>query len=257
MSTDTSSVTPQKTIIEFKSSTFVVPALLIHSADLAELNDSICQKIQQTPEFFKESPVLIDITPLAQKHANLNLTNLLKLIRASTLIPIALKGGNAEQNKQAISAGLCIQTVHTTFDADRSAAVAETNNVVADTATNHAAEPSQPAEEDFGARSLMVTTPVRSGQRIYSEGDLTITAHVSAGAEIMAEGSIHVYGSLRGRALAGVKGDTNCRIFCNDCQAELISIAGNYKVTDNLDPATKNKPVQIYLQDHALIIEAL
>jgi septum site-determining protein MinC len=101
----------------------------------------------------------------------------------------------------------------------------------------------------------MITHPVRSGQRIYSTGDLIILAQVSAGAEIMAEGNIHVYGSLRGRALAGVQGNTEARIFCSDLQAELISIAGNYKVSEDLNGTVLHQPVQIYLQNHTLVIK--
>jgi septum site-determining protein MinC len=102
---------------------------------------------------------------------------------------------------------------------------------------------------------MLITQPVRSGQRVYAHGDLIIMATVSPGAEILAEGNIHVYGSLRGRALAGVQGNPNARIFCSDLQAELISIAGNYKVSEDLKDDSRNKPVQVYLQDHTLIIK--
>ncbi|KFI21097.1 septum site-determining protein MinC, partial [Nitrosococcus oceani] len=96
--------------------------------------------------------------------------------------------------------------------------------------------------------ATLITQPVRSGQRIYVSGDLIILAQVSAGAEIMAEGNIHVYNTLRGRALAGVQGNTNARIFCFDLQAELISIAGDYKTSEDLKGTVEKKPVQIYLQ---------
>ncbi len=82
-------------------------------------------------------------------------------------------------------------------------------------------------------------------------------ATVSAGAEIIADGNIHVYGTLRGRALAGVNGDTSCRIFCQDLQAELVSVAGNYRISENLDDSVRGKAVQIYLQGESLIIEPL
>lgn len=93
--------------------------------------------------------------------------------------------------------------------------------------------------------------------RIYSSGDLIILSQVSAGAEIMAEGNIHVYNTLRGRALAGVHGNTAARIFCFDLQAELISIAGDYKTSEDLNKQTYNNPVQVYLQNHALIIKEI
>jgi septum site-determining protein MinC len=101
----------------------------------------------------------------------------------------------------------------------------------------------------------VITQPIRSGQRVYSQGDLIVLAQVSSGTEIMAEGNIHVYATLRGRALAGVQGDTKARIFCSDLQAELISIAGIYKVSEDLNDSVRNKPVQIYLKDNSLIIK--
>lgn len=105
--------------------------------------------------------------------------------------------------------------------------------------------------------TTLINQPVRSGQRIYASGDLIILTQVSAGAEIMAEGNIHVYNTLRGRALAGVQGNRDARIFCSDLQAELISIAGDYKTSEDLKDITPRKPVQIYLQDQALIIKEL
>ncbi len=105
---------------------------------------------------------------------------------------------------------------------------------------------------------LTITPPVRSGQRLYAQGgDLVELAPVSAGAELMADGHIHVYGPLRGRALAGVKGNADARIFCQDLRAELISVAGHYRVSENLDPALAGRPVQVRLQDGRLITEAL
>ena len=104
---------------------------------------------------------------------------------------------------------------------------------------------------------MLVNHPIRSGQRIYAKGDLTILSHVSAGAEVMAEGNIHIYGALRGRALAGVQGNTESRIFCSDLQAELISIAGHYKISEEFDKTEHPQPTQVFLQEQALIIKSL
>ena len=102
----------------------------------------------------------------------------------------------------------------------------------------------------------MVTEPVRSGTQIYVRGaDLVVAAPVSAGAEIMADGNIHVYGVLRGRALAGASGDAEARIFCSRLEAELVSIAGRYLVSDQLPPEQRGFPVQIALVDDRLTIE--
>ncbi|MEO1895498.1 MAG: septum site-determining protein MinC, partial [Methylococcales bacterium] len=103
--------------------------------------------------------------------------------------------------------------------------------------------------------SKIITAQVRSGQRIYSKSDLIILSSVSAGAEIISEGNIHVYGALKGRALAGVLGDQESRIFCLNLEAELISIAGIYQVSENLDTASYKKPIQIYLNNEKLIIQ--
>jgi septum site-determining protein MinC len=106
--------------------------------------------------------------------------------------------------------------------------------------------------------SLLVTRPIRSGQRIYaSGGDLVVVAQVSSGAEVMADGNIHVYGALRGRALAGVKGNREARIFCQSLHAELVSVAGHYRISENIGPDLKGEAVQIHLQEQRLLIESL
>jgi septum site-determining protein MinC len=266
MSTDSSIVANQRPAIEFKSSTFAVPALIVNNADLREINHKITQKIQQAPEFFKNSPLLLDIQAVSAQKPEVNLAALIKLLREKAFVPIALRGGSPEQNEIALKAGLFIQSLQTTFDADKSVPSATTE---AATALPPSDDPSVAAalhspiradrrvHKKNAANTKIITTPIRSGQRVYSEGDLIIMAQVSAGAEIMAEGNIHVYGSLRGRALAGVLGKPDSRIFCFDCQAELLAIAGNYKVNDDLDQSMRHKPVQIYLQEQALIIKEL
>jgi len=101
--------------------------------------------------------------------------------------------------------------------------------------------------------SLVIDTPVRSGQSIiFPEGDVTVLGHVASGAEVIAGGSIHVYGALRGRALAGSAGNANARIFCRKLEAELIAIDGLYKTAEDLDPKMLGQPVHIWLDDTAL-----
>lgn len=260
MSIESSSNFSKKSAIEFKSSSFTVPALLLNSNDLGDVVEKLQQKLQQAPEFFKNSPVLLDIQALNTQGSNVDIANLIKLIRSNALIPVALRGGTFEQNQAAIKMGVPIQSVHTaSHDQDKSPAPAQGVEVVSAIIPPVTAPPATETreEESSGAETTLITTPIRSGQRVYASGDLVILAQVSAGAEIMAEGNIHVYGSLRGRALAGVQGNPEARIFCFDLQAELISIAGNYKVNDDLDKSIQHKPVQIYLQDHALIIKEL
>ncbi|EQD37244.1 septum site-determining protein MinC [mine drainage metagenome] len=99
---------------------------------------------------------------------------------------------------------------------------------------------------------------MRSGQRVYARGrDLVVTATVGAGAELIADGCVHVYGALRGRAVAGARGETGARVFCQDFHAELVSIAGVFRVFETLPPELAGKPVQAWLDGDALRFERL
>ena len=103
----------------------------------------------------------------------------------------------------------------------------------------------------------MQKTPVRSGQQLYAENrDLTVLSTVGAGAEVIADGSIHIYGALRGRALAGAQGNTDARIFCREFHAELVAIAGHYKVMEEVPKELRGKAVQIWLDQDQLKIAA-
>lgn len=122
----------------------------------------------------------------------------------------------------------------------------------ADAAHDEAAEP-EPAKP---MRSLLVTEPIRSGRQVYAEGgDLIVLSKVSAGAEIKADGNIHVYGTLHGRAFAGVKGDRDAQIFCRNFRAELVSIAGEWRVRDDIDEELVGGPVRLWLTEDRLMIE--
>jgi septum site-determining protein MinC len=103
------------------------------------------------------------------------------------------------------------------------------------------------------APGLIHATPVRSGQQVYAQArDLTVCATVGAGAEVIADGSVHVYGALRGRALAGAQGDERARIFCREFHAELVAIAGQYKVIEEIPKDLRGKPVQVWLEEGKL-----
>ena len=108
------------------------------------------------------------------------------------------------------------------------------------------------------ASTKVINRPVRSGQQAYARGgDLIVLGLTSAGAELIADGNIHVYGALRGRALAGASGDAGARIFCRSLEADLVSIAGNWQVRDDMPDGLIGKPAQISLKDEKLIIEPL
>lgn len=235
-------------VLEIRSSTFFVPVLVLYSNDLALIEQRLQQKISQAPDFFRDSPIIFDLQGLNNNNDEIDVVKLVALIRNVGLFPIGIRGGSESQNQQANSIFIPVNATQSS----QSVAV-ETPK-----ASTPAPEPQKTVKEVVVSNAAtLITQPVRSGQRIYASGDLIILAQVSAGAEIMAEGNIHVYNTLRGRALAGVQGNTDARIFCFDLQAELISIAGDYKTSEDLKETVQKKPVQIYLQNHALIIKEL
>ena len=250
MSTDSQKTPKTPMALEFKSSTFSVPVLVVASDDLAVIEQQLQEKTSLAPEFFKNSPVVLDVQEINKQGYDINIVALTDTIRKAGLLPVGVRGGNVQQNKQALELLIPVYPMH-------SGGVPVENQKQKTTVvpvTETKADVDVDIETDATVTTL-ITQPIRSGQRIYATGDLVILSQVSAGAEIMAEGNIHVYNTLRGRALAGVRGNSEARIFCFDLQAELISIAGNYKISEDLDESVRNKPVQIYLQDQALIIK--
>ena len=253
MSTDPQRKPYTPPVLEFKSSTFFVPVLILYNNDLPAIEQVLQEKIRQAPDFFKNSPLVFDVQALNKHNYDLDIVALIDFLRKLGLFPIGIRGGNEQQNKQA-------RELFLTIDAIRDSASAETRKPVIDEPA-HKPEPVEQTVESVAApapassATTLITHPIRSGQRIYAAGDLVVLSQVSAGAEIMAEGNIHVYNTLRGRALAGVQGNKDARIFCFDLQAELISIAGDYKTSEDFDEDLRKKPVQIYLQDRALFIK--
>ncbi|MDD5409946.1 MAG: septum site-determining protein MinC, partial [Methylobacter sp.] len=232
MSTDSQQNTSHTPSLEFKSSTFSVPVLILTSNDVTDIKQRLQDKISLAPEFFRNSPLVFDLEELNKHDLDIDIDKLTKIIRSLKLLPIGIRGGNTEQNKRALALGIPVHSGHTAAAPVRP----KKEEPVAVTAP-------KPEPQTEIVSSTLITQPIRSGQRIYAKGDLVILAQVSAGAEILAEGNIHVYGSLRGRALAGVQGNTDARIFCSDLQAELISIAGTYKLSEDLNEADHTNPV--------------
>jgi len=231
--------------LELKSSTFSVPVLVLYSADLTAISQQLQKKIQLAPEFFRNSPLVFDVQDLNKQGIDIDISGLVNTLYKAGLLPIGIRGGNQRQNDRALALKIPIYSLHHSLAAE----------IKAEAAKAKSPEPRREETPAASAPSMLITQPVRSGQSIYAAGDLIILAQVSAGAEILAEGNVHVYNTLRGRVLAGVLGDTEARIFCYDLQAELISIAGNYKTSEDLHKSISGKPVQIYLQEHALIIK--
>jgi len=252
MSTDTEAPIYTKPALEFKSTSFSVPVLVIQTPELKQIKHQLEEKIAQAPAFFKNSPVLIDLQYVNDAELSFELPPLIEFLHAKKLCAVGISSGNDKQIIAALEYHIPVHSIHSPL----SESSQENKNLSKPVAPEVTAE--KTAKNAINTvENMLVSQPVRSGQRIYAKGDLTILSHVSAGAEVMAEGNIHIYGALRGRALAGVQGNSKSRIFCSALQAELISIAGHYKTSEDFDNLEQHQPTQVFLQDQALIINTL
>ena len=176
----------------------------------------------------------------------LDLALLAEHLRQHRLMPVGIQNGTPEWNEAAIAAGLAI------FGAGsppRQAVETPPAGRTTPVAVAAAAPRGRPAR--------VITEPVRGGQQIVADGDLVVTAPVSAGAELAASGHIHVYGTLRGRAFAGIEGDEAALIFCDQLEAELLSIAGVHLVSEGIDPKHQRRRARVELEGERLVIHAL
>lgn len=213
---------------QLKGSVLTLSVLQLLSVDYAALAIQLEDTIQKTPNFFKHMPIVIDLQKMYAKHDDINFAEINSLLRKFDLVPVGVINANDNQNKQAIAAGLGILP-----------------NV----------KTSAPKASKKIERVKIITQPVRSGQQLYAKNcDLIILASVSNGAEILADGNIHVYGALRGRAIAGANGDKQARIFCHKLDAELVSIAGYYKLQEDLAALDHPASTQVFLEDDQLVI---
>jgi len=237
-----------QSVFELKARTFTLPALKLLSTDMDQVADLLGQKVAQAPDFFHNTPVVIDLEGLPDRDGVVDFALLVGLLRGYGMVPVGVRGGKPAQNQAAEAMELAIL-------AGARPDVPQTSDKPA---SRPAAPPPQPAPKSAPqGGSTLVTRPVRSGQRVYAAGgDLIVCAQVSPGAELLADGNIHVYGTLRGRALAGVKGNRDSRIFCHNLQAELVSVAGHYKLSENLQEHA-GKAVQIYLVERTLNVEPI
>jgi septum site-determining protein MinC len=205
----------------------------------------LAQQVQRSPRFFLNAPVVLDLRGAAEFTHEAEFMEARDILRRHTLTLIGIQNAQPAQVDAAAAAGLASFAPNAT-QTSRARPVEP-----APSATPASPRPVATA----AAKSRLVTQPVRSGTQIYARGaDLVVTAPVSPGAEIMADGNIHVYGVLRGRALAGASGDVEARIFCSRLEAELVSIAGHYLVSDQLPPEQRGSAVQIALVDDRLTI---
>lgn len=249
---------------EFKGRMLTLTVLNVIENDLAAIDQQLGEKIAQAPEFFKNSPIVID----ANVFESIDLKRVANIIRDHQLVPVGIIGGNPKQELLAADIGLGVFPKIRAVSSDKSDRKTKNNKEPETGSLNSVTEKQQtventqeqlvPVVEITKSPTMLIKQPVRSGQQIYARGgDLVVMSSVGAGAEVLADGHIHIYGSLRGRALAGVQGDTQARIFCNNLDAELLSIAGQYKISDDIPQDAKNGLVQIYLDNEQMKIQGL
>lgn len=237
-------------IFQLKGSVLTVVVLELVTYDQQALAEGIQDKIDAAPQFFLNSPVLINLSKLNNPQDIPDFAPLLDKLRQLGLRPVGFAAAPEQLHAAIEATGLAVLP----SPGERANRLAPPE---AKAAPKPAAETVEPAEA-ASRPSKVITRPIRSGQQVYAEGaDLIILSQVSEGAEVLADGHIHVYGALRGRALAGVKGDTDARIFCQSLEAELVSVAGNFFLQDSFDNSLLKKPAHIHLAGESLRMEPL
>jgi septum site-determining protein MinC len=238
---------------EIKGYLFSMLAMCLKHSDLPAIEQQLQQELVALPDFLSE-PLVLDLSEIAGTDLLPDFAGLLAMIRGLGLEAVGICNANEAQQAAASEVGLQLLQ----------GGAAANRRTVSDKAKEPAEKP-RPATAPQAAPAAdtppkpatrIVSAPVRTGQRIFaSDGDLTLLAGVNSGAEVLAAGSIHVYGPLRGRALAGVQGDTKARIFTLCMEAELVSIAGCFRVIeDDLSPELQGKAAQIYLDGERIVI---
>ncbi len=230
---------------EIKSANLPLVSLLLKSADLATLSQELQARFGEIPDFFDHDPLVIDLAPLqAQGDTAVDFATLLPLLRSYRVLPVAVRGGSEAQMQAALAAGL----------APAHDLVQSAERLAVEAAPAAVAAPVQPAPPAaVPTTALIVDRPLRSGQQVYARGrDLVVMAMVNPGAEVIADGSIHVYAPLRGKAIAGARGNADARILTLCLEPELISIAGVYRTSDvPLPREVQGQPTQVRLDGGA------
>lgn len=250
-----------RTSFDLKSASLPVVAVVLKTTDAAVLSTEWALRMAEAPGFFDNDPVLLDLGAVRESDSPLDFPAIVALLRSHHTMPVAVRGGNAAQMQAALAAGLTAAPEAAPVRTERRAPVATTSVVVPDSAPpapDSCASPDLPPATP-GLGTIVIDKPLRSGQQVYARGaDLIVLAMVSFGAEVIADGNIHVYAPLRGRAMAGARGNIHARIFTTCMEPQLVSIAGIYRTTEVAIPADiVGKPAQVRLDGEKLLIEPL
>lgn len=262
--------------------------LYVNTTDMVQLKNQLDTRFNKTQDFFSNTPVALDLSAIANSNISPDFAGLISFMLDHGMHATGVVGGSAEQREAAVQSGLGLFPDTIVKPAAKTAPISTTASGI----THNAEVGSQPELPELGLAietaagepnsnkildsntqlqkpafqvlptfrpTMIINKPVRTGQRIYAEGaNLVVLGVVNAGAELIADGDIHIYAPLRGRAIAGAQGNENARIFMQSLEAELISIAGCFKVFENGIPENlRGKPVQVHLDGSDLIIEPL
>lgn len=237
---------------EIKFGQVGVANLRVRQFEPALLERELADKVAHAPKLFQRAPVIVDLGMLATLPGDDAVRDLLARIRRAGLLPVGLSYGTSDNEELAQALDI---PVFARFRSAYEPAPASTPEASPEAATPQDAPAAAAASTPTAMHHAQ---QVRSGQQVYARGsDLVVTQLVSNGAEVIADGSVHVYAPLRGRALAGAQGDTAARIYCQKFEAELVSIAGHYRVLEDIPPELRGHPVQAWLEGNKLLLARL
>lgn len=245
---------------ELKFGQVGVANLRLKRFDAEAMSAELAARLTSAPQLFMHAPVILDLSHLPALPDRDQVRDLFERIRSAGMLPVGLSYGTTENEEMARALDLPLfAKFRTAFERSGEPVAAAPTAVVADvSATPPPSQSTPPPPSRAHAPSLHQDNPVRSGQQVYARGgDLVVTKLVANGAEVIADGSIHVYGALRGRALAGAQGNESARIYCQEFHAELVSIAGRYRVFEDLPEDLCGKPVQAWLEGEKLLLARL
>lgn len=249
---------------ELKIGQVGIANLRVRTLDVARLSTEMRERVARAPKLFGRAAVIVDFGGLANSPDVATARALLEGLREAGVLPVALSYGSSDNETLSVELGLpLLAKFRAQYESAGGSPVGATEvatnmpqAVAASAAPTKAQTPVKVVPA--GEPGLIQSTPVRSGQQVYAENrDLTVLTTVGAGAEVIADGSVHIYGALRGRALAGAQGNEKARIFCRAFHAELVAIAGNYKVLEDIPKELHGKAVQVWLEKEELKIAAL
>ncbi len=236
-----------------RGSNISLVVLELHETDRDAILEPLQRLLSKAPAFLWQAPIILGLAPDLVLEKHFDLAGLVADLNTLNLYPIGILGGPDAWQTQAGALGLPVMPKGTQRSLTvETAQPVPTPEPEAVPASNENAAAEAPAEETRKP-TMLITKPVRAGTEIYADGgaDLVVTATVNAGAEIIADGNIHVYGTLRGRAIAGARGNEEARIFAMSLDPELLAIGGFYTMHDEIEPSLVKQAVQVSLEQRA------